>query len=98
MRARGIEDTGVARRSCSPGRWPPGKEELLRNKLLEKAAMRAGGLLEREVFSMAAGGEAGCKLVTDQQLIQELFDIISSWTWSRYLGLHMCLSRRRSGR
>ena len=58
---------------CSSGRWPPDRRSLadsdgwswLRNKLFEKAVMRAGSVdeLEREVFRMAAGGEEGCRLV-----------------------------------
>ena len=28
---------------------------------------------------MAAGGEAGCKLVTDQRFIQELVNTMGSW-------------------
>ena len=56
---------------CSPGRWPPARRDLadddswnwLRERLLEKAAERAGGIdeLEREAFRMAAGGESGCR-------------------------------------
>ena len=61
---------------CSPGRWPPDRRSLadsdgwswLRNKLFEKAVMRAGSVdeLEREVFRVAAGGEEGCRLVRDR--------------------------------
>ena len=70
-------------------RWPPDRRSLadndgwswLRNKLFEKAVMRAGSVeeLEREVFRMAAGGEEGCRLVRDQRFIKELVDTMGSW-------------------
>ena len=73
---------------CSPG-GPPHRRSLadndgwswLRNKLFEKAVMRAGSVeeLEREVFRMAAGGEEGCRLVRDQRFIKELVDTMGSW-------------------
>ena len=74
---------------CSPGRWPPDRRDRvdgdnwawLRNKLLEKAPERVGGIdePERELFRMAAGGEAGCWLVSDQSFIEELVGIMGSW-------------------
>ena len=67
---------------CSPGRWPSARRDLadgenwdwLRERLLEKASERAGGIdeLEREVFRMAAGGESGCRIVSDQNFIEEV--------------------------
>ena len=74
---------------CSPGRCPSARRDLadgenwnwLRERLLEKASERAGGIdeLEREVFRMAAGGESGCRIVSDQNFIEELVEIMASW-------------------
>ena len=89
---------------CSPGRWPPKRRSQadsdswtwLRNRLLEKAATRAGCMdkLEREVFSVA-GGEAGCRLVTDQQFIDELVDIMEGPSFKlRMIPIEISFSRR----
>ena len=53
----------------------------MRERLLEKASERAGGIdeLEREVFRTAAGGESGCRIVSDQNFIEELVEIMASW-------------------
>ena len=82
---------------CSPGRWPSARRDLadgenwdwLRERLLEKASERAGGIdeLEREVFRMAAGGESGCRIVSDQNFIEELVEIMASWIGAQDLAV-----------
>ena len=64
----------------SPGRWDPehrslpgGEWEQLRKEVEEIIERRAGGPsgLEKECFAMATG-ERGCKLVKDEELLEEL--------------------------
>ena len=59
----------------------PKRRTWLRDRLFEKAARRAGSVeeLEREVFRVVAGGEEGCRLVSDQHFIEELVDTLGSW-------------------
>ena len=61
----------------------------MRERLLEKASERAGGIdeLEREVFRMAAGGESGCRIVSDQNFIEELVEIMASWIGAQDLAV-----------
>lgn len=72
----------------SPGRWDLKKRkypsgggwEELRRKVRGRLVSRAGGeaALERECFSMARG-EAGCKLVQDEGLLQEVRSDLASF-------------------
>ena len=61
----------------------------MRERLLEKASERAGGIdeLEREVFRMAAGGESGCRIVSDQNFIEELVEIMATWIGAQDLAV-----------
>ena len=74
---------------CSPGRWPHHarsydggfRREWLRKRTLEPILAKVGSLeqLGKEAFRMAAGGERGCSLASDQGLHEQLLHLWKDW-------------------